>query len=218
MYFESRAKAGVELAHRLFPSYRYEDCAVVSVNDGGVLVGEQIASELHCALMLLLSQEIEVPGESVMYGSVSQVGGFTANSNLSRGEITGYESEFFGYFAEQKRESFQKLNRIVGDGGTISLDLLRDRNIILVSDGFRSGSEVDAVLDFLKPIRYQKIIAAAPVSTVDAVDKLHVLVDEIHILDVKSNYLETNHYYDNNDIPTREESVQKINEIIVNWR
>lgn len=218
MYFESRIKAGEQIARELLPAYRYEDCAVVTISSGGVLVGEQIARELHCVLTLLLSDEIEVPGESVAFGSVSSDGNFTYNSGLSTGERDGYESEFHGYFAEQKRVAFQKLNRLVGEGGTIHPDLLRERNIIIASDGFRSGAEIDAVLDFLKPIRHKKIIAAAPVSTVEAVDRLHLFADELHILDVKANYITTDHYYTDNTLPDREETIQRINQIVVNWQ
>ena len=45
MYFESRSAAGQLLAAQLVEKYRYENCAVVALSEGGVLVGEQIAAE-----------------------------------------------------------------------------------------------------------------------------------------------------------------------------
>ena len=60
MYFESREEAGAQLAARLFDKYRYENCAVVALSDGAVLVGEQIAAALHCVLTLLLIENIDV--------------------------------------------------------------------------------------------------------------------------------------------------------------
>ena len=44
MYFESRAHAGQKLAAELVEKYRYENCAIVALSDGGVIVGEQIAA------------------------------------------------------------------------------------------------------------------------------------------------------------------------------
>ena len=44
MYFESRAHAGQVLAAQLLEKYRYEDCAIIALSDGGVVVGEQIAA------------------------------------------------------------------------------------------------------------------------------------------------------------------------------
>lgn len=218
MYFESRGQAGVLLAEKLVKKYRYEDCAVVALSDGAVLVGEQIASYLHCVLTLLLIEDIEVPGEGLSFGGISQSGDFTYNSSFSDGEIAGFTSEFHGYLGEQKREKFQKINRLIGDGGVIDRDLLRDRTVILVADAFTGGSEVDVALDFLKPIRTNRVVAATPVASVQAVDRLHVLVDEVHILDVKENFLDTNHYFDDNNIPSREDTIAKINQIILNWR
>ena len=74
MYFENRTEAGFKLAGELIEKYRYEDCAVVALNDGAVLVGEPIAAELHCVLTMLLIENIEIPGESLTIGGVSQAG------------------------------------------------------------------------------------------------------------------------------------------------
>lgn len=218
MYFESRAEAGQKLAAQLFERYRYENCAVVALSDGAVLVGEQIAAALHCILTMLLIENIEVPGENTSFGGVSQDGGFTYNGMFSAGEIEEYTSEFHGYLEEQKRQAFQKLNRLLGDGGLISNDMLRDHTVILVSDGLDNGASIDVAVDFLKPIRITRLVIVAPVASVPAVDKLHMLADELHILDVKENYLGTNHYYTDNTIPTHEETVAKINKIVLNWR
>ncbi len=218
MYFESRIHAGQQLATQLFEKYRYENCAVVALSDGGVMVGEQIAMQLHCVLTMLLVEDIEVPGESVSFGGVSQTGNFTYNSEFSSGEIDEYTSEFHGYLDDQKRQAFQRINRLLGEGGLIDYDLLRDHTIILVNDGFSDSTVLDVALEFLKRVRINRLVIAAPVASEDAVDRLHVMADELHILDVKVNYFDTDHYYTVNEIPSHEETVEKINKIILNWR
>jgi len=217
MYFESRAQAGILLGEQLFEKYRYENCAVVALGDGSVLVGEKIAEQLHCILTMLLIEDIEVPGEGVSFGGVSQGGNFTYNSEFSSGEVNEYESEFHGYLDEQKREKFQKINRLIGDGGIIDHDMLRDHTVILVSDGIDGGAAIDVALDFLKPIRIDQLVVATPIATVPAVDKLHMMADELHILDVKENFMGLNHYYEDNVIPSHEETIAKINQIVLNW-
>lgn len=218
MYFENREQAGQILAAELLDKYRYEDCAVVALSDGAVMVGEQIAKVLHCILTMLLIENIDVPGEGVSFGGVSQNGNFIYNGMFSAGEIEDYTSEFHGYLEEQKRLAFQRINKLLGDGGLISNDMLRDRVVILVSDGFDTGASLDVAVDFLKPIRIKRLILATPVATVQAVDKAHILADELHILDVKTNFMGTNHYYEHNDIPSHEETIAKINQIVLNWR
>lgn len=218
MYFESRGEAGQKLAAELVERYRYENCAVVALSDGAVLVGEQIAVTLHSILTMLLIENIDVPGESMSFGAVSETGEFSYNSEFSSGEIEEYTSEYHGYLEQQKREAFQKMNRLLGDGGLIDVDMLRDHVIILVADGINSGAALEVAVDFLKPIRISKLVVVAAVASLPAVDKVHMIADELHILDVKENYLSTDHYFTNNTIPSHEETVAKINKIVLNWR
>ena len=217
MYFESRAQAGQILAQQIAEEYRFENCAVVALSTGGVVVGEQIAAQLHCVLTMLVTENIDIPGESMSFGAVSQAGNFTYNNEFSQGEIDEYTAEFHGYLENQKREAFSRINRLIGDGGVISQDLLRERVVILVSDGFSDAAILSVALDYIKPIRIQKLVVAAPVATIPAVDQLHVAADELHILDVKENYMGTDHYYEDNAVPSSEEAIAKINQIVLNW-
>lgn len=218
MYFHSRAEAGEQLARLLFDKYRYDDVAIVALGDGSVAVGEPVAERLHCVLTLLVSEDIEVPGEGQQFGAVSQTGQFTFSSELQEGEIGEYVNEYHGYLEEQKRQAFNKINRLIGDGGVMDRDLLQDHAIVLISDGLKDITILNVAIDFLKPVRIKKLIIATPIASVAVVDKVHTIADELHILDVKANYFDTNHYYDQNDLPTREETVAKINKIILNWR
>ncbi len=218
MYFHSRAEAGEQLARDLFDKYRYENVAVVALGDGGVAVGEPIAERLHCVLTMLVSETVDVPGENQSFGAMSQTGDFTLNSNLDAGSIGEYTSEFHGYLEEQKREALHRINKLIGDGGVIDQTLLQDHVVVLVTDGLNDITILDVAMAFLKPVRIQKLVIAAPIASVEMVDKVHMIADELHILDVKTNYLDTNHYYDQNDLPSHEETIAKINQIVLNWR
>lgn len=218
MYFKSRYEAGKALGARLAENYRDDDCAVIALSDGAVLVAEQVAAALNSILTMLLIEEIEVPGESMLLGGVSEGGNFTYSSTFTTGEIEGYVGEYHGYIEEEKRRAFQRINRLVGDGGMIDRDLLRDKVIILVADGLHTGISLDVAVDFLKPVRIKKLVVASPIAAIGAVDKLHMLADELHILDVRENYMGTDHYYEENDVPTHDEAIEKINRITSNWQ
>ena len=217
MYFESREQAGKILAEEL-AKYRYENCAVVALSDGGVVVGEQIAQNLHCILTMLLIEEIDIPGEGESFGGISQSGNFTYNETISESEIEEYKGEYHGYLDEKKQQALDNMNRLLGDGGIIDNNMIRDHVVILVSDGFDSEMKIDVAADFLKPIRIERLIVVAPIATVKVVDRLHILADELHILDVRENYINTDHYYNQNNVPTHEDTVAKINQIVLNWR
>ena len=218
MYFSSRLEAGYRLAQELIGSYRYENSVVMALTDGAVQVGRQIATELHCPLTLLLSEAIPLPGEGTDFGTLNQSGRFTYNGLFSAGEIEDYYSEYHGYLEDQKREKMSKMNQLLGAGGIVSEEILRGQNVILVSDGLPSGISLDAAADFVRPLKISHLIVAAPIVSVNATDRAHILCDEIHFLAVTDNYLDTNHYYDTNDIPSHEATIAELNEIVLNWR
>lgn len=216
MYFSSRIEAGYRLALEML-QYRFENTVVVALSDGAVQVGQQIAAHLHCSLTMLLTDEIAVPGEGVTLGTLNQSGRFTYNGMLSAGEIEDYYSEFHGYLEDQKREKIANMNRLLGAGGIVDESMLREHVVIVVSDGLPNGSSLEAAADFLKPLRTKRLIICAPVVSVQAVDRMHILADEIHVLSVTENYLDANHYYDTNDVPSHEATVAALNEVILNW-
>ena len=91
--------------------------------------------------------------------------------------------------------------------------MLQGRVVILVADGMPSGDSLDAAGDFLKPLSIDRLVIAAPIASVDAVDRAHIVGDELHILSVTDNYLDTNHYYDVNDIPDHETTIASLSEV-----
>lgn len=217
MYFHDRAQAAQQLIPPLL-RYRFENSVVVALSENSVPLAEQISASLHCILTLFLALDIEVPGESVTYGSVSEGGSFNTNSELSRSELDDYYSEFRGYIEEQKRTQSSQVNRLLGDGGVMAPEMLRDHVVIMVADGMKSGAILDAVSEYLKPIRIQRLIIATPIASVSAVDKMHILADELHVLNVTDNMISVDHYYDENKHLTHDEIMEKLHKIILNWR
>jgi putative phosphoribosyl transferase len=217
MYFQSRAEAGYRLALELMP-YRYEDCVVLCLSDGAVLVGQQIAASLHAVLTMMLVEEIDVPGEGTLFGSVNQSGRFTYNGMFSVGEVEEYFSEFHGYLEDQKRTVTSRINRLLSSGGIVNEQMLHGHNVIVVADGLPSGASLDAVADYMKPIRIKKLVVVAPVASVDAVDRMHIFGDELHVIGVTENFMGVNHYYEDNEIPSHEEIINIINSAILTWR
>ena len=198
--------------------YRYEDCAVIGLNDGAVLVGAQIAARLHCPLSMLLMDAIKLQGEADVLAEIDHMGDVTYNNMYAPGELEDMKSENFNYIEQQKTEKLFNMNRLLGQGGVISADLLRGRNIIVVSDGLSNGLALHAAASFLKPIRIQKLIMATPFANVSAVDQMHILADEIVCLNVLEDIISVDHYYDDNRKPPHDKVVQIIENIILNWK
>lgn len=218
MYFASRVQAGRALAHKLAPNYRYENCAVVALNDGGVVVGAQIAARLHCVLGMILTAEITMPRETSAIGSINSDGGFTFNTSFSNAEIDELQSEYRGYFEEQKVAKLHDMNRLLGTGGLMRRELLAGHNVILVADGLRGGAVLAAAELFLKPINIDKLIVATPMADINALDKIHIMADEIQCLNVVDDTFPIDHYYESSDLPDHEAIIKTIENIILHWK
>jgi len=217
MYFESRTEAGRLLAGKLM-NYRYENVCVLALNEGGVLVGREIAASLHCALTMMVVSKIDVPGESQTFGTMSHSGGFLANKEFSDGQIEEYYAEFHGLIDQQKQEEFRKMNRVLAGGGLAGRAMLQSQVVVLVADGMKDSELLHAAAEFLKPVKLQRIIVATPIASVPVVDTMHIMADEIQCLGVASNYLDTNHYFDINDVPDHERIVEMIEHNVLYWR
>lgn len=218
MYLASRVQAGRMLAAQLVKKYRYENCAVIALDDGGVMVGAQIAMQLHCVLTLLMSAEIKLPHEPVAIAGVTAAGTMSYNHSYSDGEIDELTGENFNYIEQQKLQQMHDMNQLVGGTGTIDKRLLRGQNVIVVSDGVKTGFAIDLAYEFLKPIKIEKLIFAVPFSSVPAVDRMHVLADDLYCLNVVPEYQETDHYYDTRDVPDHKTVLETIEHVILNWK
>jgi putative phosphoribosyl transferase len=110
------------------------------------------------------------------------------------------------------------MHRASGKIGLIRKDLLRERNVILVTDGLMDGFSLDIAMQFLKPIHMQRLIVATPLASVKAVDRMHILADEIFCLSVLEDYITTDHYYETHDVPPHDKVVKTVEEIVTHWK
>lgn len=218
MYFESRVQAGTLLAHQIAKKYKNERCAVVALSDGAVMVGAQIAMELHCVLMMLLTDAIQLPHENTAIAGINQDGSFAYNKFYAPGEIEEFVSEYRSFIEQEKMQKMQEMHRLEGKGGLIRKKLLAGHTVILVSDGLSNGFSLDLAAEFLKPIKIKKLLVATPFASVPAVDRMHILADEIFCLNVIEDYISTDHYYDQQDVPPHERVVRTVEQIVSHWK
>ena len=216
MYFRNRAEAGRKLARNL-NKYEGQHVAVLALSPGAVIIGAQIAMKLHATLMLLLTENIYLPRESDPIAAMSSDGTFTYNNMFSPGQLEEYLSEYHHFIEEKRIEKFHKLNKLVGDGGEVKKEFLKNHVVIVVSDGLSSGFSLDIAAAFLKPVAIKRLVIATPLASVPAVDRMHLFADEISCLSVVANYINTEHYYDDNTVPNIEHLFSLIKNIHIHW-
>ena len=217
MYFHSRHQAGRMLASRLITKYRFENCVIMALDDGGVAIGAEIARQLHCALNVTVAEEIRLPLEPLAVGGMSADGQFVYNSQYTKADIAELEQENRGYIEQQKIEKFHLLNRLLSKTKTADKKTLAGHNIILTSDGLQNTFKLDVVKAYLKVVNYEKLIVASPIASVIVVDWMHVFADEIYCLSVVEEVADVDHYYDVQDVPSTKEMEDMVKSNILNW-
>lgn len=216
-YFASRLEAGTILAQKL-QQYRYEDTIVLSLSEGGVLVGAVIASNIHALIAMLLTKDVYLPDGRTLVGVVNEVGGFVYNNAFSTGEIEELESEYRGNIEFAKSQALHELHVALGQGGLISTEYFRNRVVIVVADGTLNGMAFEMAYDYLKAVHTKKVIMVAPIASVKAVDRMHLLADELHCLNAVNTVFDIDHYYEDNTMPTHDQTLSILNNVILNWK
>lgn len=217
MYFKSRVEAGKKLAAQLAQKYKDDNCTVLALDDGGVMVAAQIASRLHTSLGMLLAEDIDLPQESAIIGGLSMDGSFSFSSELSSYDIDEFVSEYYNVIEQEKISKMRHMNEMLGAGGLVDKRYLTGHNVILASDGLTESLAVDLAVSFLKPIRIGRLIVATPMASIPVVDRMHVLADEIYCLNVIDSGLPKEHYYDLQDIPDHETIIKTIERMVQKW-
>jgi predicted phosphoribosyltransferase len=202
------------LASRLVDKYQDKKCVVLALDDGGVIVGLQVSQQLGCPLMLLSSSEIMLPREPTAIAGITDNGTFSYNRAYSDGEIDELVGEYFHLIEQEKMTEMHILNHMQGTGHTTDMNRIRKSNIILVSEGLKTGFKLDLASQFLKPIEVQKTAVAVPFASVQAVDRMHVLADDLYCLNVVSEYIDTDHYYDQNDVPDHDTILGAVQQLL----
>ena len=213
MYFENRVEAGQMLAKKL-QQYKAQDVTIIALSTGGVLVGEYLAKQLAGSLTLMLTRDIRVPGEPMAVGTINQSGDYTKNTSVSAIQLQEFEEEFHNHIEAEKLSKLYELNKTTGRHTLIDRHAFKNHTVILAADGLTSAAVVDAAYEFLKPIAIKRLVAAVPIATVSVVDRLHILTDEIHCLNViEDNTFDVDHYYDDNNIPEEDTILEQIDHL-----
>lgn len=206
------------LASLLVQDYADKPCAIVALSEGGVMVGAQVALKLKAVLSLLLIESINLPAELVPIGAINEKGSFTYNNAYSAGEIEELMMDYRGFLDDQKRVSMTRMHTLLGRSKGLRMELLHDKHILLVTDGLNSGFSLDVALEFLKPVVYRELVIVTPIASPEAVDRMHILGDKIYCLSVVDNFLGTEHYYERKDVPSRDDVVKIVEEIMEQWQ
>lgn len=215
-YFKNRAEAGRLLAQQM-KDYAIQNCAVLALSEGGILVGAEIAKEIHASLFLLAMEDVKLPQELEPLAAMTGAGTFTYNHSLSGADLEEATTESRVIIDQIRLETFQKLNRIISKDGPIDKELIKRHVVILVSDGLVNGLSLDVAADFLKPILTKEVIVVTPLCHPGAMERVRALTSDFHCLDMISSDFPLSHYFEDNTLPDHDQVVKAMQDISLKW-
>jgi putative phosphoribosyl transferase len=184
--FRDRFDAGELLAKKL---EKYadsgKDTVVLGIPRGGVPVAYPIAKKLNAHLDVIIPRKLPIPwSPEVGFGAVTSTGDVVLNQQIMN-EIDLSDNEIQEIVEKVKKEIER---RMIAYRGNKPLPILKNKKVIIVDDGFATGYTMIAALQAVRKQKPQKLIAAAPVSPQDSVDRIKPYADEIVTLWAKPTY------------------------------
>ncbi|MBC7843916.1 MAG: dienelactone hydrolase family protein [Gemmatimonadaceae bacterium] len=190
--FDDRHAAGLALAERLSTEMRHPDIIVLGMARGGVMVAAPIARALGAPLDAFVCRKLGVPGiPEVAFGAIAEGGAapvfdavctFIGMPNSVRQSVV----------ARERVEAERRVHRY-RDGHPLTD--LAGRTVILVDDGIASGATMKAAALALRDQRPARLIAAAPVASIDGVRYLSDSFDDVVVLATPQSFGTVSDWY-----------------------
>ncbi len=164
--FKDRKDAGRKLAEKL-ANYRGKDTVVLALPRGGVVVGYEVAKALGAPLDIVVVRKVGHP-ENPEYAvcTVDERGELLCNESARALVPENWIVE------EAKRQTKEARRRLLLYRGEKKPADIAGRVVILVDDGIATGLSMRLAIRSLKARRPKKIIVAAPVASMEAVQEI----------------------------------------------
>ncbi len=191
MIFRDRVEAGQRLAQHL-EKYRGEPGLVLALPRGGVVVGAEVASQLHFPLDVIIVRKVGAPGNPEFgIGAVAETGDYEISEETVR--------ELWiprGYIERAIRAELEEIRRRVAlyrDGRP--LPPVEGRTVILVDDGVATGHTIRVAAIAVRRLNPKLVVIAVPVAPPETVPRLHEVADDVVCLATPEPFLAVGRFY-----------------------
>jgi predicted phosphoribosyltransferase len=190
MTFSSREEAGQELGQTLVRREVQVD-VVLGLPRGGVVVAAEVARTLQKPLNALVVRKIGHPrhreyalGALAEHGVVVLDQAAVEQTRVNRAELDQVIAE-----ETARLEKYQsRFHRADGPD-------LAGKTVLIVDDGLATGATTEAAVLSAKKQGARRVIVGAPVASVNAVDRLRRVADDMLVLTVDPDFMAVGQYY-----------------------
>ncbi|HEY8752358.1 MAG TPA: phosphoribosyltransferase family protein [Arthrobacter sp.] len=194
--FEDRTDAGERLAAVLTQFRQHPDAIVLGLARGGIPVAAAAAKALYLPLGIVLVRKLGIPGHhETAYGALAWSQGRVVRL-VNRPLVTrvlehGVRQEWLDEV--EQRERAELLRRAMTYPG-ISNDLT-GKTVLLLDDGLATGATMRAAVEAVRSAGAARIVAAAPVGSVEAYAAVSRVCDAVLCLHLPGKFRAVGSFY-----------------------
>jgi putative phosphoribosyl transferase len=179
---------------------------VLAIPREGMVVGRQLALKLRAELDVSLACKLSSPSNpDLAIGAVSETGALTLNQSVVD-RINIYQ----GYIQEERGKMNDLLRRRAERYREVRPKVpLEDRTVIIADDGMATGATMQASLRAARMENPGKLMAAVPVASMDALERVVDDADEVIALRVPPFVYSISQFYTRYD-HTSDDDVQEM--------
>jgi putative phosphoribosyl transferase len=190
--FSDRVEAGRRLAEHLTDMENRDDVVVLGLPRGGVPVAYEVATRLNAPLDVIVVRKLGVPYQpELAMGAIGEEGVRILDSRiLSMAGVSEHELEAV---ERRERAELQRRAELFRRGRPrVPLD---GKVAVIVDDGIATGSTIKAACRVARSLGAVRVVAAAPVAPMDAVERLGEDADEVVIVEQPASFYAIGQFY-----------------------
>jgi putative phosphoribosyl transferase len=172
--FANRAEAGRQLGVELLSHNLPPNVVVLALPRGGLPVGLEVAQALAAPLDAVIVRKLGVPWRPELAMGAIAGGSFQILDEELIEELGILREEIEAVVARERTEAARREKLYRGNRGTLDL---HDQAVLLVDDGFATGSTMSAAARYVRSLKPRAMFIAAPVGSIPAVEQLNKEAD-----------------------------------------
>ncbi len=203
--FADRAAAGRALGRELARRGAGDHPVVLALARGGVEVAAEVAHVLDADLDVLVVRKVGHPRQPELgLGALAEDGQPVFDeAGLARTGLT--PEDLVDVVSAEREEAGRRVRAYRGDRPAVDV---AGRTVVLVDDGIATGVSAHAALRAVRARGPARLVLAAPVASVEALEKLAGEVDEVVVLTVPDRFGAVSRWYERFGQTTDEEVVR----------
>jgi putative phosphoribosyl transferase len=189
--FRDRIQAGQLMAAEM-GELKSKRAIILGIPRGGIIIAREMARVLDADLDIVLARKLGTPGQNELaMGALAEDGTYFLNQRVV--DMAGVSSRAIDEEIDRQTEEIKRRSQLIRK--VLPRTPLKDRIVVVTDDGAATGATMQAALWVATQEKPQKLIAAIPVGSEDALSRLSDYADEIICLRLPEDISAIGQYY-----------------------